>query len=153
MSEILPATLHASAVRVDGVGVLIRGASGSGKSSLVLALLMADRMVNRLVADDRVIVTAEAGRVYAAVSEAIAGLMEIRGQGIVRQSYVSPEPIGLVVDLEPLENCPRMPGPNDIVTEIAGLSLARLILPIGQADGWIRVRAALATWAGNFHDR
>ncbi|MCX5494924.1 HPr kinase/phosphatase C-terminal domain-containing protein [Kaistia dalseonensis] len=148
-----PATLHASAARVDGAGVLVRGASGSGKSSLVLALLMADRLTNRLISDDRLIVTAEAGRLYAAAPETIAGLIEIRGQGIVRLPYVSPEPISLVVDLEPIERCPRLPGAEDMETIIAGAALPRLILPIGQADGWIRVRAALASWAGNFHDR
>ena len=47
-------TIHASAVLVEGRGVLLRGPSGSGKSSLALALLLADRERNRLIADDRV---------------------------------------------------------------------------------------------------
>ena len=50
----VPATAHASAVVVGGHGVLIRGASGSGKSSLVLGLIDAQSPPAMLVADDRV---------------------------------------------------------------------------------------------------
>lgn len=136
--------LHASAVEVDRVGVLIRGASGSGKSSLVLALLMADRAANRLIADDRVEIRAEGGRLMASVPAPIAGLLEIRGQGIMRVPHRSPAPIELVVDLEPPEVCQRMPQDEDRTVVLAGIVVRRVVLPVGQADGWIRIRAAIA---------
>lgn len=147
MTPVGDATIHASAARVDGAGVLVRGVSGSGKSSLVLALLMADRLTNRLIGDDRLFLLVDGGRLYASAPGEIAGLMEIRGQGIVRLPFVSPEPIDLIVDLEPPESAPRMPGAAEREASFGGVVLPRLILPIGQADGWIRVRAALATWA------
>ena len=43
------AIVHGSAVAVDGGGVLLRGASGSGKSDLALRLIDAGAM---LIADD-----------------------------------------------------------------------------------------------------
>ena len=98
MSE--PATVHASAVLVGERGVLIRGPSGSGKSSLVLGLLVGDEPATTwLIADDRVILTAAHGRLIAAAPPALAGQLEIRGQGIVRRPFVSPARLHLVVDL------------------------------------------------------
>jgi HPr kinase/phosphorylase len=140
----VPATIHAGAAWVDGTGVLVRGPSGCGKSSLLLALLLADRQANRLIADDRVVVSVEAGRLRASAPEPLAGLLEIRGQGIVAVPHIAAAAIDLVVDLEPIERCSRLPEPAELRTEIAGITLRRLALPMGQADGWIRVRAALA---------
>jgi hypothetical protein len=59
----------------------------------------------------------------------------------------------LVVDLEPAERCPRMPGPDDVVARVEGIELPRLRLPVGQADGWIRVRAAIADGLSFFSRR
>jgi serine kinase of HPr protein (carbohydrate metabolism regulator) len=138
----LPDTVHASAVRFAGKGILVRGASGSGKSGLVLQLLFADRQA-RLVADDRVVLSADAGRLVAAVPEAIAGLLEVRGQGIVRRPHVSPAAVDFVVDLRPLTDCPRLPAPDDERVAILGVDLPRLILPAGAPDGVVRLRVAL----------
>ncbi|WEK51124.1 MAG: serine/threonine protein kinase [Candidatus Kaistia colombiensis] len=139
-----PDTIHASAVIVDGAGVLIRGPSGCGKSSLLLALLMADRPASRLVADDRVILSVAQGRLRAGAPDTLAGLLEIRGQGIVTVPYLSPVSIDLVVDFEMPERCSRMPDAADQTALILGVAVRRLVLPQGQADSWIRVRAALA---------
>jgi serine kinase of HPr protein (carbohydrate metabolism regulator) len=138
----LAETVHASAVRFAGRGILIRGASGSGKSALVLQLLFADPEA-RLVADDRVALSAAAGRLVAAVPDALAGLLEVRGQGIIRRPHVSPAPIDLVVDLRPLADCPRLPEPADGRVAVLGLDLPRLILPTGAVDGIVRLRVAL----------
>ncbi|MBM3488544.1 MAG: hypothetical protein FJX67_18250, partial [Alphaproteobacteria bacterium] len=53
-----PLRLHATCIAVDGIGVLVRGASGAGKSDLALRLIDAGA---RLVADDQVLVEAAAG--------------------------------------------------------------------------------------------
>jgi len=139
-----PATVHASAVLVGERGVLIRGASGSGKSALLLGLLAVDPAATWLIADDRVILTAVHGRLLAAAPPALAGLMEIRGQGIVRRSFVSPAPIDLVVDLVPLAATRRMPPADEESGQIEGIELPFLRLPIGAGDGPVRVRARLA---------
>jgi HPr kinase/phosphorylase len=86
--------LHASCAARDAHGVLLLGPSGSGKSDLLLRLL--DRGF-ALVADDRVDV--EAGTAKA--PDALAGLIEIRGLGILRLPYVPEARVALAVALGP----------------------------------------------------
>ncbi len=136
------ATIHASAALAGEHGVLIRGASGSGKSSLVLALIAMDATRNALIADDRVALAAHHGRLVARVPPRLAGLIEVRGQGILKQPHVSPAVIDLVVDLMAAADCPRMPEVDDR-TAIDGIALPRLIVPERQNDGAIRIVAAL----------
>ncbi len=136
------ATIHASAAVVRDRGVIIRGESGNGKSSLLLALVSDDERANALVADDRVVVSSHHGRLVAAAPPELAGLIEVRGQGILRRPYVSPAVIDLVVDLLPPANSPRMPDPDERA-EVAGIILPRLVLPAGGGDGALRVRVAL----------
>ncbi len=93
-------TLHASCVARDGAGVLLLGRPGAGKSDLALRLLARGF---DLVADDRVMVAD--GR--AAPPPALAGLLEVRGLGIVRRPYVAPVRLALVVRLG--ANAARLP--------------------------------------------
>ncbi len=142
----LPPTIHASAVFVAERGVLIRGPSGSGKSSLALALIEDVRADATLVADDRVALFVEGGALLAEPPETLAGLIEVRGIGIVRRPFIAPVPLWLVVDLLPLEDCPRLPGEAESSSTVEGVALTRLALPIGGHDGALRVRVALAEW-------
>lgn len=135
-------TVHASVACLGTRGVLIRGAAGSGKSSLLLSLIFDAGAM--LVADDRVALAASGGRLVASVPEAIAGCMEVRGVGIVRRPYVSPATIDLVVDLRPLDECPRLPDDADKRTVIAGVAVPRIFVAAGTGDGTARIRAALA---------
>lgn len=132
-------TVHATAVRIDGHGVLIRGASGAGKSTLARLLVERARLAGRdgiLVADDRVLLTpAVDGGLQAAPPPALAGLLEVAGLGIVRLPYAPLARLGLVVDLVPETAMERMPDAASRRTEIAGVGLARIAVP---------VRAALA---------
>ena len=57
--------------------------------------------------------------------------------------HISPVQIHLVVDLRPLEECLRLPRGDEERVNLAGVSLPRLALPIGAADGPARLRAAL----------
>lgn len=136
-------SVHASAVAIGAAGVLIRGASGSGKSSLALGLIMADRKRCRLIADDRVVLTVKDDMLFARAPEEIAGLLEVRGQGILPFPHVSPIPVRLVVDLVPPENAPRLPEPSEARTVLHGVTLPRLALPIGISDGPLRVVLAV----------
>jgi serine kinase of HPr protein (carbohydrate metabolism regulator) len=136
-------TIHASVARLGTRGVLIRGAAGSGKSSLLLSLIFGAGEAT-LVADDRVVLAATGGRVVAAVPEAIAGRIEVRGVGIVRRPCVSSVTIDLVVDLLPLEECPRLPDDAERQTVVEGVVVPRIFVAVGAADGASRVRATLA---------
>ena len=70
------------ALRLGGSwqGVLIEGPSGSGKSDLALRAIEAGF---RLVADDRVLVWTSEGRNYGRAPDALAGLLESRGAGVL----------------------------------------------------------------------
>jgi len=73
--------LHATLVDIKGVGVLLRGASGVGKSECALALI---ERGHSLVADDYVIVTLIADRELQGTSKELnRGYMECRGIGII----------------------------------------------------------------------
>lgn len=96
---------HASCAARDGHGVLLLGPSGSGKSDLLIRLL--DRGF-ALVADDQVEV--EDG--LASAPAALAGLVEIRGLGIVRLAYEATARLALAVTLAPGaagRDSPRLP--------------------------------------------
>jgi serine kinase of HPr protein (carbohydrate metabolism regulator) len=77
------------------------------------------------------------------VPDVLAGLLEVRGQGLIRYPHVSPAPIDLVVDLKPLAECPRLPGPEEERVTLLDLDLPRLILPVGTHDEALRIRIAL----------
>jgi HPr kinase/phosphorylase len=119
-------TVHASAVLVGARALLIRGPAGAGKSGLVLGLLQAAAQGQlrfaRLVADDRVRLAAEHGRLIASPPAALAGLLEIRGLGIRRLPYEPSAVIGWVADLG--GQAERLPTP-DQTTVLGGVSLPR----------------------------
>lgn len=103
-------TLHASCVAVEGKGVLIKGSSGSGKSALALQLIALGAV---LVADDRTLIEARGGVLYASPPTAIAGLIEARFVGILQQPYKPQAELALVVDLMKLEQT-RLPPQRSI---------------------------------------
>jgi len=73
-------TIHGVCVEVFGVGVLIRGQSGVGKSETALELL---KRGHRLIADDAVIIRRLENRLKASCPELTKNLMEVRGLGIL----------------------------------------------------------------------
>lgn len=73
-------SLHGVLVDVFGVGVLLLGKSGIGKSEIALDLVMRG---HRLVADDIVNLVRRQGDVYGHGNEMIQHHMEIRGLGIL----------------------------------------------------------------------
>lgn len=122
-------TVHASAVLVGARAVLIRGASGSGKSRLAFDLIQAGRAGTlcfaRLVADDRVHLEAAGGRLLARPAEQLAGLLEVRGVGLLRLEHEASAVIRLVIDLA-ADDAIRLPDAAQRKTEIAGITLPRL---------------------------
>lgn len=103
-------TVHGSAVMLAGRGVLILGASGTGKSALALALVGRGAT---LVADDRVVLTRRGGALIAEAPASIAGLIEARGVGLLRLPSAPEAPLAIAVDLE-RSPAARMPQPVTI---------------------------------------
>ena len=131
--------VHASCVALEARGVLLRGATGAGKSDLALRLIEAGA---RLVADDQVALTSSGGRLLAAPPTRIAGLLEVRGIGIVSMDYVPQCPVDLVVDLARPETVERMP--EAVTVELAGRRVRRVALAPFEASAPAKVRLALA---------
>jgi HPr kinase/phosphorylase len=106
--------IHASAVVIGEIGVLIEGPSGSGKSSLAAALLTDAVLFGRfggLVGDDRLHVELRNGRLVARPHPAIAGMLERRGTGLLSMAHEPACVLGLAVVLVEEEGAmpPRLP--------------------------------------------
>jgi HPr kinase/phosphorylase len=134
--------LHASAVALDGAGILIRGPSGAGKSDLALRLIDGGAV---LVADDRVDLVKSQTGLEMMPPENLAGLLEVRGIGIVRMNFQAPVPLALIVDLVASDAVPRLP--EALNTEIEGVLVRHLGLSAFEASTVSKIRLALS--AGN----
>ncbi len=123
---------HATAVLAAGAGLLLRGRSGSGKSMLAAALIERGA---RLVADDRVYLVPRAGRLIAIAPSSTAGLMELRGAGIVRRPHERFAVIRLIVDLVDPTDLQRMPEPAAATVECAGVTVRGQAVPAPGVSG------------------
>lgn len=147
MTEAAPRTVHASAVKVGDLAVVIRGPSGSGKSRLAWALILAGRAGQspraELIGDDRVFMEPEQGQLTVRQVPELAGLIEIRGLGLRQTASVAAATVGLVVDLGAAD-ASRMPETAALRTEIGGVQLPRVPVAAGY-DPLPLVAAALTT--------
>jgi HPr kinase/phosphorylase len=122
-------------------GVLLRGPSGAGKSDLALRLIEAGA---RLVADDQTRLTKARQRLIATPPATLAGLIEVRGVGIVRlarNKLLARAPVVLLVDLVPPNRIERLPEPTRETIE--GVDLPRLALAPFEASALTKLRLAL----------
>ncbi|RHW16414.1 aldolase [Sphingomonas gilva] len=142
MSTLSSETLHASCVAIGDRAVLIEGRSGAGKSDLALRLI--DRGA-RLVSDDYVILTRRDGALWATAPANIAGMIEVRGLGIVPMEALKEARVGLVVQLA--DNPERMPEPRG-ARWIAGVELPEMALPSLEASAPIKIEIALRRHGG-----
>ncbi|HVT54566.1 MAG TPA: HPr kinase/phosphatase C-terminal domain-containing protein [Xanthobacteraceae bacterium] len=126
-------TIHASAVLAGERAVIIRGPSGAGKSRLALALIEAAKRGSlsfaRLVADDRIRISAAHGRLLVAAPETIEGMIEVHGLGIRAAECERMAVAGWIVDLA-AKDAERMP--ELARTEILGVTIPRLPVAAGQ---------------------
>ena len=93
----MSANIHASCVCFKNKGILILGDSGQGKSDLSLRLIM--ERGAELVADDRVDLKNESGSIVASAPASLAGLLEVRGLGLVKLPFKKEAKIQLIVKL------------------------------------------------------
>lgn len=121
-------------------GVLIEGASGTGKSDLALRLL--DQGF-RLVADDRVLLWACDGALYGRSPDSLANLIEVRGLGICAEPALPFSRIVLAARCEPAE---RLPDPAFGV--YVGLSVPVVSIHPLEASAPAKLRRALQHLGG-----
>ena len=91
-------TVHGTAVAMSGRGVLVLGASGTGKTGLAAQLMV---MGGHLVSDDLVVLIRDGETLKAARPDAGPAALELRGLGIVTVPTVGPVPLAGVLQLGP----------------------------------------------------
>ena len=99
--------IHGTLLDVYGIGVLLIGESGIGKSEIALELV---KKGHRLVADDSVIVSAANRKLYGKAPDPLKGFLEVRGLGIINVvqmfgvvSIRNSKRISLIISLEKAE--------------------------------------------------
>lgn len=136
-------SIHATAILAGHRGILIRGPSGAGKSKLAWSLLQDGGLgFARLIGDDRVHLQVAHGRVLARPAPALAGLLEVRGAGLLRVSHEPVAQLEIVVDLAAADS-ERMPDANTAFAALCGIRHARLPVAPG-ADARLVLLAYLA---------
>lgn len=128
--------LHATAVAIGGMAVIIEGRSGSGKSDLAL------RLVDRgavLIADDQTLLIRRGDILVARAPDSITGRIEVRGIGIVAMPHIADVPVALIVRLG--EEDQRMPERR--ARRIAGVQVRETTLDPFRASAPIKVEIAL----------
>ena len=131
---------HCNVVSIGSTGLLIRGNSGDGKTSLTLGLL--DRAARlgipaSLISDDQAFLETRDNALFARVPEQIAGKIEIRGYGIVKHAFVPECRIDLVSDLVEIGEVERIP--EAASTRLLGVALPLIKVPRQHEEGAIRI--------------
>jgi len=131
-------TIHGVFTEVFGVGVLLTGTSGIGKSETALELL---ERGHRLIADDMVRIKCLSGNeLYGYANELLEHHMEIRGIGIINVKDLygvgairKRKQIELVIHLEDWDATKEYErvGLEYIEQEILGTPVAHIVLPVG----------------------
>ena len=101
MTQVLDIGLqHGSCVDFAGRGVLILGASGSGKSSLALACISIGAI---LVGDDYIDLSVDQGAIIARHPPNISGLIEIAKVGVLKCAHIESTKLALAIDVSQAE--------------------------------------------------
>ena len=144
--------LHASCVSINGKGVLLLGDSGAGKSDLALRLIDDGA---KLVADDRAEIFVRAQKLCARAPHSIAGLIELRGIGIIALPFVKSVGVVMAVRLQ-TRKFPRLPEgafytPKPSPGAHAPVPL--IVVNAATPSATAQIRAALRAFsAGGFRD-
>lgn len=127
--------IHGVLVNINGTGVLIKGASGIGKSEVALELI---KKGHSLIADDSVIITkVDDTELIGEAPDLLKNRMEIRGIGIinVQQHYgiasVAPHAIiDVVMEIIPMGDQVDRLGNDWKHEEILGVEVRKTVLPV-----------------------
>lgn len=144
MPQAIETILHGTCVALGEAAVLLRGAPGSGKSDLALRFLSSFGGEGaRLVADDQVRIRRAGEGLLASPPERLAGLIEVRGIGIVEMTYQVEARLDLLADLvagDAVERLPREPLPRE---ELLGVALPVVAIEPFAASAPVKLKLVL----------
>ncbi|WP_321394580.1 HPr kinase/phosphatase C-terminal domain-containing protein [Emcibacter sp.] len=133
---------HATVVALEDRGIMITGSSGYGKSDLALRLI--EEAGAKLVGDDYVTLVREADGLVARPAENIAGMIEVRGLGLVKMPILPSVSVDLVlVLLDPEGDVYPERLPGEQFFEHEGICVPQLEFMALEASAVAKVRAAL----------
>jgi serine kinase of HPr protein (carbohydrate metabolism regulator) len=138
MDVIHHAGFLARRLRGDWRGALIEGPSGSGKSDLALRALDAGWS---LVADDRTLLWTSGGRLFGRAPDALAGLIEARGIGVVPTAQRAFAEVRLIVRCVEADAVERLP--RDEVERVLGVDVPLLRLAAREPSAPAKLSRAL----------
>lgn len=127
---------HGVLMEVFGVGVLLTGNSGVGKSETAMELI---KRGHRLIADDSVIIKEIANELYGTAPEKIRYFMELRGIGIINVksmygsgSVLNEKKIDMEIRMERWQEGKEYDriGDENTTEEILGVKIPKLIIPV-----------------------
>ena len=127
-----PSNIHATAIVVGKTGLLLLGPSGWGKSMLAFTCIAEAQRMNIssvLVADDQVLISRRGEDVIAQCPPTIAGLIELRGTGIVRMPHIDEARMHYAVLPGNVTGEDRVPPANErsVIAEGVDLPVVRLL--------------------------
>ena len=127
---------HGVLMEVFGVGILLTGKSGVGKSETAMELI---KRGHRLIADDNVIIKEIANELYGTAPDIIRYFMELRGIGIINVksmygsgSVLDEKKIQLIIQLETWQQGKEYDrvGDSASVSTYLGINVPKLTIPV-----------------------
>lgn len=136
--KLAPSTiLHGELLRVHGIGVMITGDSGMGKSEIALGLIQRG---HQLIADDRIDCYKIHNKLIGRTGQLIEGFMELRGVGIINVgrmygvgAFAKECEISLKIELVPFDDTidyDRVGIEEKEYVDILGVKVLKLQIPV-----------------------
>ena len=144
--------VHGVLMNVYGVGVLLRGKSGMGKSEIALELIKKGHI---LIADDRVDVARIHNKIFGEVPEILKDMLEIRGLGIINVTQMfgitasAPRcELKLVIDLELWDKTKvfdRVSNDERLYETMFGIDIPKIVFPVREGRSMAELIEAAVT--------
>lgn len=131
-------SMHGVMMNIYGVGVMLTGQSGIGKSELALDLIKRGHI---LIADDRVDVKRIHSQIIAEAPDVIKSMLEIRGLGVVDvellfggAAVLDKTELSLIIKLSRFQDTEfNRVGNDEVTTNVLGIDIPTIEIPV--SDG------------------